>query len=99
VPSAKKKISFGTLRCFARDGTRTIVSGAASRAQVLCQHRQTRSRSRAMSGGAAFVSSSAQDDDSDRGEDQDDVPSFVVAVTIRKKQPKFSYPKRYEIDP
>jgi hypothetical protein len=27
------------------------------------------------------VSSCAQDDDSDRGEDQDDVPSFVVAVT------------------
>ena len=27
------------------------------------------------------MSSCAQDDDSDRGEDQDDVPSFVVAVT------------------
>jgi len=37
-----------------------------------------------MSGGAAFVSSRAQevaDDDSDRGEDQDDVPSFVCQVT------------------
>ena len=34
-----------------------------------------------MSGGAAFVSSCAQDDDSDRGEDQEDVPSFVVPVT------------------
>ena len=31
----KKKISFGTFRCFARDGTRTIVSGAARRAKVL----------------------------------------------------------------
>ncbi len=34
-----------------------------------------------MSGGVAFVSSCAQDDDSDRGEDQDYVPSFVVTVT------------------
>ena len=34
-----------------------------------------------MSGGAAFVRSCAQDDDSDRGEDQEDVPSFVVPVT------------------
>jgi hypothetical protein len=37
-----------------------------------------------MSGGAAFVSSRAQEvanDDSDRVEDQDDVPSFVCEVT------------------
>jgi hypothetical protein len=34
-PVHKKKISFGTFRCFARDGTRTIVSGAARRAKVL----------------------------------------------------------------
>ena len=37
-----------------------------------------------MSGGAAFVSLRAQevaDDDSDRVEDQDDVPSFVCQVT------------------
>jgi hypothetical protein len=57
----KKSVS---VRCAALRGTGPGPSCRARRAgpRCCCQHRQTRSRSRAMSGGAAFVSSCAQDD-------------------------------------
>jgi len=66
-----------------RKGTITIGSGSAGQ-KCCCRHRQTGSRSRAMSGGAAFVSSRAPepwDDESDRDEDEDEQqPSFVLEV-------------------
>jgi hypothetical protein len=61
-------------------------SGRARRAgqKCCCRHRQTGSRSRAMSGGAALASSRAPepwDDESDRDEDEDEQqPSFVLEV-------------------
>ena len=82
VPSAKKKNQFRHVPLFCA-GREPGPSCWAWRAgpKGCCQHSQTRNSWRVMSGDAAFVSSCAQDDDSDRGEDQDYVPSFVVTVT------------------
>ena len=83
VASAKRKICFGTFRCGGRDQHHSVGRGEQGKSAAVGTVKLA-AVSRAMSGGAAFVSLRAQevaDDDSDRVEDQDDVPSFVCQVT------------------